>query len=483
MRFIDLGINVLVATSVACSDEASSGSGHPAGWDLELEPPSALDRAAPVLAFVVKAKESLPLPTDPVLVEGEPSTISVDRYRGGQTTETLAERIVPMLVHLTSEEVVIRSRNVLALGQRYTLLARQGVVGKVLIAPEQDRPYLMRVWPPTESSAATVQAIYCGPQAPTNREVVRLFPGDRMAQIEPGIDAEGLATGVCIRLLPQSSGGELVQPPVQVGEHSLQPSPFRSGLEALEAQLPTCSTPEIGFAAGCLRVFSGRAIVRGPAAPTFWAVAGIQGWRAQYLDSGSEFAIPVQQEQPVFNLKATAFDLSGRSSFSSLQITAGSPAARVVINEVMANPLGPEPQQEWIELLNDGAISAEMVGWKLRDEGAEVEIPPLTIAPGALVLLVRSDYVEGLAGDVAPIAETTLVRLPQLGKAGLLNAGESLALYDQSGQIVSSFPAHASARPGVSIARRNALTLDSDPQGFAAHAHPGASPGFANSLE
>jgi hypothetical protein len=488
MRFIDQGfvafVGLVATCSSACSEDAYESPKQPPSWSLALEPPSALDRASPVVAFIVKGlRETTHLATDLVLVEGDPSAISVDRYRGGHTTETLAERIVPTLMHAGSDELVVRSRNVLAIGQRYTLVAREGVIGKVMIAPERDRSYLMRIWPPIESTTATMQAIYCGSDAPASSSEVRLFPGDLVARIEPGIDPEGLAKGACVRLLPQSSNSDVVQPPVQVGDYSLQPSPFHSGLEQSEVQFPTCSGAEIRFAAGCLRVLSGAAIVRGPAAPTFWAVAGAQGWRAEYLDSGAEFAIPVQHERVGFGLKATAFDLAGRSSLSSVQLTAGPPSARVIINEVMANPLGPEPQQEWIELLNDGTASAEMVEWKLRDEGGAVEIPPLSIAPGAFVLLVRSDYVEGLAGEHAPAVGTTLIRLPQLGKAGLLNSGESLTLLDQSGQIVSSFPARASTRQGVSIARRNALTLDSDPSGFAAHAHPGATPGMPNSLD
>lgn len=483
MRLIDLVFVMFVAACAACSDTAPSGLGGPPSWSLALEPPSALDRAAPVLAFIIEAQQQGRLPTDLTLVEGEPSSVSVERYRGGETTETLAERIVPTLAHAASDELVVRPRNVLATGQRYTLIAREGVVGKVLIAPENDRAYLTRVWPPTESNTPTIQAIYCGQSAPSGSNVVRLFPGDQIAEIEPGIDVEGLAKGICIRVLPQHSRGDWALPPVHVGDYMLQPSPFRSGLEQPEVPFANCSDTEIGFAAGCLRVTSGAAIVRGPAGPTFWAVAGAHGWRAQYVDPGAEFAIPVQHESPAVALRATAFDLSGRSSFTSLQVTVGAPTSRVVINEVMANPVGPEPQQEWIELLNDGAVSAEMVGWKLRDEGTEIEIPPLSIAPAAFVLLVRSDYLEGLDGEHTPPIGTTLIRLPQLGKAGLLNAGESLTLLDNEGRVVSSFPARASARQGVSVARRSAMTLDSDPNGFASHAHPGATPGMPNRLD
>ncbi|HMA97070.1 MAG TPA: hypothetical protein VKP30_30510, partial [Polyangiaceae bacterium] len=71
----------------------------------------------------------------------------------------------------------------------------------------------------------------------------------------------------------------------------------------------------------------------------------------------------------------------------------------------------------------------------------------------------------------------------QLGKAGLLNSGESLSLVDAGGRVVSTFPSLASGREGVSLARRDPLVLDGDPTGFTAHAFPGSSPGEPNVVE
>lgn len=471
------------AFALCTCNGAAPDSAPQTAWVVTLEPPASIEAADPISALKIGAQGSERVPSELILVEGEPSTVSVAKYREGETTETLLERTVPIETEVQPDHLVVRPRNVLTTGQRYTLLAREGIIGSVRVGLQESRGYLTRVWPPVDSNAAAVQAIYCGQSAPMGPMTIRLFPGDQRAMLEAGLNQSGLATGVCIRIVPEISSGRLVQPPVRIGDYSLQPTPLYAGMESTEPTAAVCTDGEVGFAAGCLKITTGRAVVRAPGGPTFWAISRTSGWHAEFVEAGAEFAIPIQQEMQAFWLEATVFDISGRSQSATVQLAPPQPSPRVVINEVMANPQGPEPQQEWVELLNDGMLTAEMLGWTLSDGTIETEIPPTSMAPSAFALLVRSDYDAGLSGDIAPSPETALVRLPKLGQGGLLNSGETLTLRDDKDRIVSVFPARPSARPGVSIARRDSMTLDSDPDGFVPHAQPGASPGSPNLVE
>jgi hypothetical protein len=109
-------------------------------------------------------------------------------------------------------------------------------------------------------------------------------------------------------------------------------------------------------------------------------------------------------------------------------------------------------------------------------------LPRATLRSGEFALLVRNDF-ESSGGSDVPLETAALqIQMPALGKGGLSNAGEPLILKDPTGQIRSSFPALASKRAGVSLARRQPDSFDDDAAAFGEHAAPGASPGRANQL-
>lgn len=478
-------IAVFIVGLLGCSGNTGMVPTEDGAWDLSLEPEATPENVSPVVALMITSRNGAPDPSDLILIEGEISAASLQRYRERETTETLAERVIPSRVEASPKTLILRPQQLLLTGQRYSVIAREGVVARFLVGADFGVGYLTRVWPPRDSSQATAQSIYCGSSAPTQPTTAALFPSGVTAEILPGIDRHGLASGSCVRVIPQISMDSplQLQPPPRVLGYALEPSAFRAGVARDQVASRPCSGSETSIGPGCLEVENGRAIVRGPAAPTFWAVSSALGWRSLVVPENSSFAFPVSSAEVGLNVQITVFDLSGRSMESSIDI-AGVPAAgHVILNEVMSNPSGPEPAEEWIELLNAGDDAAEMVGWKLCDEGSQVELPPMRLEPRAFVLLVRSDYVGGVANDVPPASETALVRLSQLGKSGLLNSGESLRLVDALGRLVSTFPGIPSSRDGVSVARRDPLTLDDEKNGFAPHAFPGSSPGEPNSVE
>lgn len=123
------------------------------------------------------------------------------------------------------------------------------------------------------------------------------------------------------------------------------------------------------------------------------------------------------------------------------------PLAPVAISEVLANPAGPEPAQEYVEIVNLGPEAVSLSGWRLTDTLAKPgdQLPDESLPPGAIALVVPSTYRPEDPSDPAPIAGTVLLRLSSstLGYHGLSNSGEPAYLLDQDGRVVSSFPGAA----------------------------------------
>jgi len=106
----------------------------------------------------------------------------------------------------------------------------------------------------------------------------------------------------------------------------------------------------------------------------------------------------------------------------------------VAITEVLANPAGPEPGQEYVELCNLGAEPVALAGLRIEDSKGGDDLPDETLPAGGYALIVPSTYVPGQAGDPAPRAGTLLVRVDaRIGSDGLSNSGEAVRLIQ--GQI------------------------------------------------
>ena len=159
------------------------------------------------------------------------------------------------------------------------------------------------------------------------------------------------------------------------------------------------------------------------------------------------------------SLGAALEDLAGNRAELPLTIVpAGDGSPRVVITEVLAHPAGPEPDQEFVELLNLESAPVSLAGWSLHDGEVPPEshrLPAVTLDPGQLALVVGSKF--DLARQDPPVAAgAPLVRLGQtLGKNGLANTGEPLWLRDQEGRLVSSYQGTAPGplRKGRSVER------------------------------
>jgi hypothetical protein len=185
----------------------------------------------------------------------------------------------------------------------------------------------------------------------------------------------------------------------------------------------------------------------------------------------------LEPETP-YTLEYATVDLAGRWQQGTLSLATLPAQPNVVINEVMANPRGPEPQQEWIELHNAGRAPINLEGFGLEDGGVLTLLPPVELGAGGYLVLTNEAYAPDPATDV-PVEPEVMLRLPRLGRNGLANGGEPYTLRDPQGRAVSAFPALAANRPGSSLARVSPSGGDG-PRNFAFHAEPFASPGRPN---
>ncbi|MBA3549426.1 MAG: hypothetical protein H0T76_23370 [Nannocystis sp.] len=165
-------------------------------------------------------------------------------------------------------------------------------------------------------------------------------------------------------------------------------------------------------------------------------------------------------------------DLAGNSAERTLEaVPKDSLAPPLGLTEVLANPRGAEPGQEFVELadLRASGAAMEWSGLRLADlpvdallqawtdgEAPGDPLPAFTTRPGERVLVVASGYDPADGADPPPTPGTTLVRVDgSLAAGGLKNAGEPLVLYFQP----------AAGPPSIVASYGNYITTDA-----AAHA-------------
>jgi hypothetical protein len=178
-------------------------------------------------------------------------------------------------------------------------------------------------------------------------------------------------------------------------------------------------------------------------------------------------ALPPDSLLPV---TLTLFDTAGRGNDYALEVRTAPALPRVSIAEVRADPLGREPTQEYVELVNQGETPIDLGGFFLAD-GPDREgdvLSAFVLSPGARVLLVADAFDPEDASDLPPIpVGARLVRVgASLGDGGLGNAGEPLYLRDPLGHRVSSVPSLAPPTEGACLVRRGADPRSPDPSDY-----------------
>jgi len=463
--------------------ERGAGSARDAVAALAIEPDSPAAAAPPVLRLHVSWPERAADSADEVrLFRGLLSSYHVGRIRERAAPDTLLERVVPALAWSTSgREIVVAPSLPLAPGESYTLAApASGVIAEISISAATDAPLMARRWPPADAGAGVERAIFCGDTAtPEASAVVSLDPLGLAAEVASPGGGTPLAGCLQLTAFEPAPEGALLVPPVRALGFALDPAPF--AVTPLPELSPlACAIEESALGPGCALVEDDRLILRGLELPTFWILEGAPVSFSGVLEPGQRQVVRGLKPGDPLELSFTVIDPAGRSVIGTAMLSGGPPRARVVVNEVLADALGPEPAQEWVELVNDGTEAVELEGWVIEDVGGRVPLPAQLLEPGAFALLVAEGFSESSPWDAPPEPGTPLLRLPSLGKSGLANSGEPLILRAPDGAIVSRFPASPKPKPGVSVARRVPWALDDVASSFALHGGNGASPGAPN---
>ena len=466
-----------------------------AGVRVALEPPAPLDAATPVLRVRIQpAPGGAALdPTRVVLIEGTIARAQERQLERDEPSNALSERMVAALTWLEGDEVVLAPAVPLAAGEVYTV-ASGAPSFKIELGVGAGEGVLARVWPPADAGASAELGVWCGDAGLPAVEVeASLDPGGPTGRLITGAIGDGAGTR-CVRFAaedeardggdPESAegGGRGSAPPTGGGGSPallLDPRPLVADVDPpLPAPALACEAGELPFGPGCARVLDDRILGRSPEAPLLWSVRGEALDQVFVSGAGDPFVIAPLPPASALTLAIATLDVAGRAASASLSATTSEPMAHLVLNEVTANPLGPEPHQEWIEIVNDGQVEAALAGYVLLDLGGETPLPEAVLPAGGYALLVNESFVEDDGIDPVPAPGTLLLRVPELGNDGLTNAGEPLKLRGPGGDIVSSLPTVPKPKAGQSLAR----VAPGSPDGLAASFFVAASPspGSAN---
>lgn len=446
--------------------------------ELVVEPDLAgLSGAAPRLSVVGDAA-SLPLPQELSLWEGELTDSQLARVRRGERPATLVEREVPALgwLEVPSGAVVVRPSRYLAAETAHTVVStRAGRLGVFHVAGEWEEPRLVRRWPPPNEPGAGL-VVVCGPSLPASAWAFALEPALVTAELDPSFGSLDDTPCVAVRFDPV--GDEPFVLPPAIDGHALDPEPLLPAAGAPPAH-GVCDG--LALASLCARVEDDRLNAVNPGDAALVRVVESAGARLFVVPAGGRWSLLGLEPDTEQHVQGEVFTRDGEVFAFDVRFRTAPARPRWVLNEVLANPLGAEPAGEWVELVNASSIPASLGGLWLEDGGGRSELPAHEVGPGEHVLLARSDFV-GDERDAPVPPAVRLIRVPELGKNGLSNSGEPLRLLDASAARLSSFPALASRRAGVSLARRRLDSPDDEREAFGEHAAPGASPGAPNQL-
>jgi hypothetical protein len=454
---------------------------------ISLEPEAALDSAPAVLRIRLRAGDAEPVaPQRLALVRGEISSAQLGQLARDEPSKALSERIVPSLIWSDPDgSLVLAPTRALARGESYALASgTPRFQQSITVMAEDPLPLLALVWPPEGVAVGVRSAVWCGATPlPFLAEPITLEPAQVQARLRSGaIHAVG---DHCVHLEQLTSDEPaLLPPPLLLGPDGaelarLEPIALRSDGVASPLTPVVCGPDEQRFGPGCLRVSDDRAWLATPEAPVLWAIAD-DSRHTVVLSQGDTLVLGPFEPATATMLTLETLDLQGNSTLDALRIDTLAAMPHVVINEVLANPVGEEPEQEWVELYNDGSVPAQLGGYLLEDIGGEIWLPELSLGPGEYAVLVNATFDPTSDYDPLPAADAKLVVVEKLGKNGLNNQGEPLKLSDANGELLSRFPTSPKPKAGRSVMRTHPKALDADPASFVLSAEGASTPGAAN---
>lgn len=281
----------------------------------------------------------------------------------------------------------------------------------------------------------------------------------------------------CIDVTPMTtpSAGTIVAPPT-IGATAIDPSPIT--IAAASTTPPpdaSCRDGELALGPLCARVDDDRLVFLGASAPTL--LLGDVGPANVFaaLDASGRLVVRGLAPSSTIDLALVVRTSAMESSFA-LRATLARPHRHVVVNEALAHPPSGAPTQRFVELVNDGDRSANVGGLRLQWGETSIDLPPRALPPGAFLLVLPTDWIDGLGGDVPAPAGVARVSIDSLPASG------AITLFDETGAILSSFPGSASTRT-ASRGRRDPDAPDDAPDAFGFDVNGRATPGAPNEIE
>jgi len=465
----------LVACTPDWDEDPASDCNNPAAetlLDVSSLPPAPLEAAPPILHLRISASEPIDLERL-YLVEGDIGPSHLSQLANADPSMALTDRLVPAVHWLDGEHAVLAPQRELELGARYTVASGAPKGMAVIDIDQQPWPSLQLVWPPEGQSAGGLHATWCGSEPlgdvapPLAAGALPDGRGKHCARIDHGLEHadQSLATPAFIA---NSSGATIAL---------LEPAVLYGGAE-LEAITPLpCPADQVSIGPGCAAVQDDRLTLDMPQTPLLWVLSDSQ--QLDVVTPSVEHAITIGPLPPASHLwlQIGVVDRAAQVVLGATAVTTTTPTHHVVINEVLANSIGPEPEQEWVELYNDGLVEAPLEGWVLEDIGGGTTLPKATLAPGGFALVVNHSFDEQGEYDPTPAPGTLVIRVDKLGKNGLSNQGEPLKLKGPGGTVVSRFPQLPKPKSGRSVMRMHPTAPDDDAGSFILSEEGAATPG------
>ena len=462
-----------ILTLNACAPSPASGlsdgaSGTNPPFVVSVSPLAPLDAAPPILQLAVESKPdgSWVDETRLALIAGHVGSAHLGQLARDEVSAALSERIVPSLIWRDDDVVRVAPLRPLELGESYAVASGAPKHAVELTVTETDElPTLALTWPPDGRGSGAWPARWCGDQPlPPGSLDVPLAPDRAAATLATGATSHGAGTA-CVRLVDPSESPPdalgLAPPafaPDGVPLARLDPTPLRADAPPGPVAPVACEDGEVPIGPGCVQVWDDRALIHPPATPLLWVFAGLD--RVVASEPDQPLLLDGLVPATAWTVALTVVDREGGEHHTSTSLTTAPPMAHVIINEVLANPVGEEPQQEWVELYNDGLAPAHLLGWQLEDVGGEASLPDVTLPPGAFALVVNESFDPESEWDPMPPPNVPLLRVAELGNNGLANGGEPMRLRNAMGVIVSRFPDEPKPKPGQSVARIHPKALD-----------------------
>jgi hypothetical protein len=278
----------------------------------------------------------------------------------------------------------------------------------------------------------------------------------------------GLGAGDCVWLTPAEpiAAGRAYELAVE-GLHDATGAVLPAVLvsfatqQRLDMEAPTlspiaCALDEIVLDVGCLLPAETRVVLRAEVSEPALVTLAAGAARAARLALGGQVEVTLEGLSAGATLAAQlrVEDLAGERAEHGLSLETAYALAPVTIDEVRPDPLGPEPAQEYVELLNFGSEPVNIMGFSLTDDSFDagrVLGAQLAMAPGERVLVVGPDFDAREPSDGELPAGVRLVRLA--GPLSLRNDGDALFLRDELGRRVAESPRVAPHGAGQCVGR------------------------------